>query len=277
METESKNPELKWERRLQEVASSFRYPATPDIQAKVRMRLRADSVRRAPVGSAVGPWGWRRLAVPALVAFLALATLLAVPSVRAAVARFLGVGAITILVSDTEEALGLPPEPTGGSTVTRAPVLEGRVTLAEAEEAAGFSILLPGSSAGIGLPDEVYLQQPDSMASQAVVILVWREPEGLETPTMSLYQIGIPGYGLKEASLDSITATEVKGEPAFWVEGEHVLQVWPLLDDDGDVEERLAGNVLVWTDGELTFRLEGAPSLAEAVRIAESLVAAGEN
>ena len=38
-----------------------------------------------------------------------------------------------------------------------------------------------------------------------------------------------------------------------------------------DEPARLAGNVLAWNDGELTFRIEGAPDLATAQRIAASL------
>ena len=43
---------------------------------------------------------------------------------------------------------------------------------------------------------------------------------------------------------------------------------------DGEVDAdavRLVGNVLAWNDGDLTLRIEGAPDLATALRIAESM------
>lgn len=332
MKTASKSPELNWERRLREVASSFPYPDTPDIHAAVQKRLRADGARRSLSGSSRRKEEWRRLAVAALVALLLLAALLAVPTVRAAIARILRVGAITIVVSETDEDLGRLPEsvdesaadvgenathtavpttlptrqrlstrevrsvtgvtppaipdiflftptsptrsPTPTPTATRRPRLEGPLTLLGAEAVVDFRIQLPDVSSGLESPDEIYLQSPGDTDLPSVAILIWVNPQGLETSRLVLYEIGVPEYGLKAASLNSLMETEVNDQRAFWIEGDHLLQI---PDSNGNVEERVIGNVLVWTDGRLTYRLEGAPSVEDAVRIAESLAPGLEN
>lgn len=335
MTVESDRAETAWERRLQEAAASFTYPTTPDIHVavqksvrmkSVRMRLSQESVHGEPGSAPVATGGSRRLAVALLVLLAMLVTLLAVPEVRAAVARFLRAGAITIFVGEMEPS----PETPGGETIgavsathtavptalaratqtpateqdpalqrtapafpdtvlatptaaptytptgtaTRLPLLEGPVTLAEAEAAVGFSVQLPAPSTGIGAPDGVYLERLPDGESRQVVVVIWFEPPGVETSALVLYQIGVPEYGMKRASLETVAETEVNGQQAYWVEGEHLLQV---PQDNGNVRERLAGNVLVWSEGRMTYRLEGAPSLPEAVRIAQLLVPAAED
>jgi hypothetical protein len=62
------------------------------------------------------------------------------------------------------------------------------------------------------------------------------------------------------------------GEPGFWVEGAPHVVAW--VDEEGMVREdelALAGNVLLWQKGELTFRLEGSETLRQALRIASSV------
>ena len=310
MKPESMRPELEWDRRLEEIASAFPYPDTPAIHAAVQQRLSALNKDHRPVASTEWNVQWRRLAQVALVLLLVLTALLAVPTVRAALAQLLRIGAITIFVGETEEGLEPSPEPavavlptkrassepglgTGltptavpdislstptrlpipTATITRAP-LHGPLTLPEAEEAVSFIIRLPDAATGLGPPDEIYLEYPSDLDSLKAIILVWLNPQGLEIPRLVLYQIGVPEYGIKEVSGESLRESEVNDELAYWIEGAHLLQI---PDGNGNVETRLVGNVLIWTEGRLTYRLEGAPSLVEAVRIAESLEPASGN
>jgi hypothetical protein len=64
----------------------------------------------------------------------------------------------------------------------------------------------------------------------------------------------------------------VNGHPGFWIAG-HPHELLYVNPDGKVVDEpaRLVDNVLAWNDGELTFRIEGAPDLATAQRIAASL------
>jgi hypothetical protein len=69
-----------------------------------------------------------------------------------------------------------------------------------------------------------------------------------------------------------VEAATVNGRPAYWVAGgEHFFFY---RDENGQIVEstlRLVGSTLIWEQDGLTLRIEGAPSLDEAMRIAESL------
>ena len=60
----------------------------------------------------------------------------------------------------------------------------------------------------------------------------------------------------------------VQQHTAVRKQGPHRLQL-----QSGDFEGRffVPGNVLIWFDGQMTYRLESGLTLAEATRIAESL------
>ena len=47
----------------------------------------------------------------------------------------------------------------------------------------------------------------------------------------------------------------MNGQNAYWTTGPHVIQ---LLTSEGVVHARVEGNVLLWTDGVYTMRLETA-------------------
>ena len=69
--------------------------------------------------------------------------------------------------------------------------------------------------------------------------------------------------------LESVT---VNGRPGYWIEGRPHAFVY--RDANGNVRDesyRLAGNVLLWEDGDLLLRLESALSKEEALRIASSV------
>lgn len=135
----------------------------------------------------------------------------------------------------------------------------------------GFDILLPAYPADLGQPDRVYVQKlSDPGLDGPIAILVWLDPARPDQAKLSLYQIPVPAYALKRASVESIRETMVDGYAAFWVQGPHRLQL-----QNGDYEEWLfvPGNALIWTDGQLTYRLESGLTMEEAVRIAESLTA----
>lgn len=253
-----------WEAALQETAASFPYPPTPDVVAGVRQRLAAPPPHWSRLVVPSAPRTRRRWAAAILLLLLA-GTLLVVPPVRAALVAFFRAGAITIFVGE--------PTPTLASTqvpsMTPPPLLETapgvRVTLAEAQAQAGFPLRLPLE---YGTPDEVYVQPlPDPGLAGQVVIMVWRDPAQTslpEQPRLRLYQIGAEEYGLKQAAMQAVREAWVHGQNAFWVEGGHVIQLpaGPYL-----VEQ----DVLIWTGGSVTYRLESGLSLAEAVQLAESL------
>jgi hypothetical protein len=67
-----------------------------------------------------------------------------------------------------------------------------------------------------------------------------------------------------------IQETTVNGQHAIWAIGPY-----PLLFSNGNMDfiRLIDGHVLIWAEGELTYRLETDLSLEEALKIAESLKA----
>jgi len=182
---------------------------------------------------------------------------LAVPAARAGVIEFLRFGAIRLILGPS----------TATPVATRTPVLtpivpplSGHTTLANARTLARFPILLPAYPADLGPPDEVYFQE---FAGQ-VVVTVWRAAGGV--PRLALYHITERNFALK--AVEIVEQTTVNGLRALWVRGPHLAQFQDLRM--GEIQ-LVAGNVLIWTQGEVTYRLESHVSLDEAVRIAESL------
>lgn len=234
-----------FERMLHDTAADMQrhYPATPDIAAGVRRRLAA---RRAAV------WAIPRLPRAAAVALAVLALValaLLAPGVRSALARFLGLDTVRVVPVATVPVPAATPDAR----------LAGLTTLEHARANARFPIRLP---AGHGEPLRVYLQKFD-FGEQ--VILVY--------PGFVLYQAGSLVY-LKMVDPGTIVRElRVDGQPALWLSGaEHLLQV---SAPDGtlrvETERVVAGNVLAWAVGEVTYRLETAWPLDAALAVAESM------
>jgi hypothetical protein len=69
-----------------------------------------------------------------------------------------------------------------------------------------------------------------------------------------------------------VEPTAVSGSPAYWIEGgEHYFFFRDANGQVLDATIRLVGSTLMWERDGLTVRIEGAPSLADAVRVAESM------
>jgi len=267
---------------LRLLGAELDYPVPDGLSERVRAELAA-----RPRGS----WrdrlswlarpGWRRSAGPsrrpawqaiaaaaALVLVVFVASLVAFPSVRATVADWLGLRGIGISVVPS-----LAPLPT-----TYRSLGFGRpVTLDEARSELAWPVLLP-TDPELGPPDEVYIDQslPDGAVS-----FVWAARPGI--PVSSA-----PGAGLVltefRATIDqrflqkivgpgtAVAPVHVDGRTGDWITGApHEVFVVDRSGQPIPATIRLAGNVLMWEDGELTLRLEGELALETAMRIAASV------
>ncbi len=240
--------EEQWEERVRSLAQALPYPETPNVAGAVRAQMLRDGQPRA---------GRQRLLVAGLVVALLVAGLLAVPQVRAAIVRALRIGAIRIFVLED----GATPTP--GTPLPPPTALAGEATLAEAQRQAGFPIRLPTHPPDLGLPDHVYVQE----VGGPVVVLVWMDRERPERVSLALHQLG-PGTFGDKFQPRVVEETDVGGSPAAWTEGPYLLE---LRGGSVDVVRLVTGHVLVWAEGEVTYRLESDLELEEAVRIAESL------
>jgi hypothetical protein len=256
--------DMDFETQLRSIASGMEYPATPDIAGSVAARPPGPRVRSMNRNHA-------RVLILAVVLF---ASLLFIPSVRAAVLDFIQVGVVRIFRSEpTAVPQNIPPTGTA-ATVTPAPTLPsllplleqmaGETTLSDAQQSVEYSILLPTYPNGIGKPDRVFVQE----ANGPMTILVWMDPQQPEQVKMSLHFIPQGSWAVDKFAPQAIDETDVNGHPAVWAVGPYLMM---LQNGDMKISRLVNGHVLIWEDGVVTYRLETDLSLEEAVRIAESL------
>jgi hypothetical protein len=121
----------------------------------------------------------------------------------------------------------------------------------------------------VGAPDAVFLSR--GIPGGAVSLLYGSEDEPRLLVTQFRGSVA-PELVKKTAAGTRFTAVLVRGREGYWLSGAPHAVVF--RDDEGVIREdriRLAGNVLLWVEDGITFRLEGRMALPEALRIAESL------
>ncbi len=70
----------------------------------------------------------------------------------------------------------------------------------------------------------------------------------------------------------SVTPTTVSDQDAWWVAGgDHFFFYRDAQGQVVDSTLRLASDTLIWEEAGVTHRVEGAPTLEDAIRVAESL------
>ena len=264
--------DMYFDRPLKEYARAFSYPPTPDIAASVRERLasRPGAAQRGRVTSRP-----RLALVAAALVVLALGAALLTPDVQAFVRYILRIGSVGIVVA--------PPTPTtvpGAGTAAPSPTqlptllqsLNGKTTLEDARTRMTFPLKVPSYPPDLGPPDLVYLQDPYSL-----VVLVWLDPGQPGKAKLSLIQI-VESAGLSQKAVshpEMVEETTVSGKKAAWVRGPHTL-VFTNPDGTTEFQQHLLveGNVLLWQDNIVTYRLETDLPKEEAIKVAESLVEA---
>ena len=66
---------------------------------------------------------------------------------------------------------------------------------------------------------------------------------------------------------------EVRSATGLWITGarHEIIYLDPATDRIVAKSRRLAGNVLIWEDGDVTYRLEGPKTVADARAVARNL------
>jgi hypothetical protein len=151
------------------------------------------------------------------------------------------------------------------------------LTLDEARARVAYPVLVP-TLPELGAPDEVYLSEPPAGGQVALVYAAapGRAAAAETGAALLLMQFrgstdeGFLGKGLGPGTrLEPVT---VNGARGYWIEG--APHFFFHQDEAGQARQeaiRLAGNVLLWEQGDLTLRLEGAMSKDEALRIAATV------
>jgi hypothetical protein len=211
------------ERALVALGRELDIPAAPDLRSRVRERI-----ERRP--------RQRRALVLALALLVAFGIALAVPSARSAILRFFHIGSVTI-----ERVETLPAARERSLVAGLGPPL----SLREAEQSSGVPLVLNAPR-----PRRFYAQ-PGLIATilhyQGTSVLL-AELQGDQT-----------GLTKKFAGPNTSVEPAPIGSFGLWLEGgKHVLTWVSSSGETRQMERRLAGNVLLWTEENRTYRLEGS-------------------
>ncbi len=252
-----------FEQQLFSISRGLDYPRTPDISGSVKRRLHASARPR---------FVSRRLAWPLVILLSLCSSLMLIPPARAAIIEFIQIGVVRIFRAEptksapTNQEFPLTATP-GPTTQPLIPMLEnlaGEMTLAEAQQTVDYPILLPSYPPDLGQPDRIFVQEADGK----MTILVWVDAQHPDKVLMSLHFIPSGSWAIRKMGPQIIQETTVNGRPAIWAVGPY-----PLLLSNGNMDfiRLIDGHVLIWADGDITYRLETSLSLEEAVKVAESL------
>jgi hypothetical protein len=239
-------------RALVDAGRELAFPPAPALAPAVVARLEADrGARTRPPFPGIVLWSRRRVLVVVAVGLLALLAL-------AFGARWV-LGAAEVRVRSGATPSGPPLEPS---------VLGEPVTLEELGSTAGFPIDLPSGPP----PDAAHLIRTESGGG---ALLVWDAGEpyptipGTSWGLLLLQIVDDEEVVVKDLNrFEDLREVEVDGRPAAWIDAPHQLIV---RTADGTRGFSVPGSVLIWTDGEVTFRMESALPLRRAIALAESI------
>jgi hypothetical protein len=236
---------------LRDLGAWLATPEPPDVSAAVRVRL-----ANPPQSTVRAKHRTRWLAAAA--ALLLAIVIALVPQTRAAVAH-----AVTgvLRFAGVEVHKGRPQVAPSPSPLpsTRSAGLD------EARRKARFPITVP---ARLGVPETVLIADPAPDGAPRVVSLLYLGG----TIRLDEFDGDLePGF-VKTQSGPDTEWTEVKGEFALWLPRPHAVVYVDRAGVRHEETARLAGTTLIWSDGRVSYRLEGAPTMLEAIAIATSLV-----
>lgn len=276
---------------LRQLGTGIAYPSPlattpdgPDLAVRVRQQIvasgadRAVTRRRRPFfawpGLSRGGRPMRRSLVLAIAALLVLAAIvgavgLGLPGIRIIFGDVPSPGPSPTTGPGASPSLGATPLGPLGSDLG----LGSALPLDEVERLAGIDLLLPTDPA-IGPPNVAYIA-----GSRAT--LVWATRPGL--PATEVAGIGLllsefaghvdPGYYNKVLDGETrLTRVTVNGSPGYWISGDPHFFFY--IDPDGvpvDETRRFVGDTLIWSIGDVTYRLESGLDMDDAIALAESL------
>jgi hypothetical protein len=279
-----------FEKQLRSIAKGLDYPRTPDIAGLVMKRLHPSlsplrGLRSATSGGVKGRV--RGFALTLTVIVILLSSLMLIPTARAAILEFIQIGIVRIFRAEPTPVT--PPQQefpvtmivvpvTATPAVTSEPLIPilerplipileriaGERSLEEAQEIVDYPILLPSYPPDLGSPDRVFVQDADGN----MTILIWIDPDQPGQVLMGLHIIPPGSWAVDKMQPALVQETTVNGQRAVWAVGPY-----PIRFSNGDFEflRLVEGHVLIWTDGEITYRLETNLELEEAIKVAESL------
>jgi hypothetical protein len=224
------------ERALTLLGREVDFPAEPDLRSRVRERVeRKRHLRRA-------------LVFTVALVVVAVGIAMAVPDARSSILRFFHIGSVTV-----ERVHTLPPARERPLAAGLGPPLSRH----DAEARSGVPLVLRG------VKPVRYYARPGLIAT----LLEYRGKPVL------LAELG----GDQAALTKKFIAPETRVEPAeigstgLWIEGGKHVVIWAAGTATFQVVSRLAGNVLLWVEGDRTFRLEADLDEGQMLRLARDI------
>jgi hypothetical protein len=241
--------------------------ATPAGQADLVAAVlgRIENVEGAPSATSARrgrpEWFHRRhprLVFAAIALAVVVTSVLAITPTRHAVARWFGIGGVRITQTDTT----LPPA-TGATTSSVS--ASTPIDLDTIARALAFRVRVP-SPALAGAPTGATV---DPAVPSGLIEIRYGEFTLVELAS----QPGAPPVLEKVLGPGTTTRTvTVTGRPGVWISGDPHQIAYNASDGDFTTDTvRRAGNVLLWEDHGVTYRIEGLASLDTALAIANSL------
>jgi hypothetical protein len=231
------------ERALVALGGELDFPPEPNLLPGIRARLE----RRRPFVP-----GRRALAFAVAVALVAFGIAMAVPDARSAILRFFHIGGVTVERVETLPAAKERPLTAGlGAPLSRR----------EAERRTGFAIRLPDFDGPA--PKRYYVRS-------GLIATLFKS--GSKDVLLVEFQGDQMGLTKKFATKETLVEPVQLGQFGLWLTGgPHVLR-WAFgHGEPHELETRLAGNVLIWLDGETTYRLEGDLGKAKMLDLAHQI------
>lgn len=239
-------------RALSAAGRDLAFPPTPSFAPAVATRLEVDRAARSrPPFPRIAIWSRRRVVLLAAIGLLAAIAL-------AFGARFV-LGAAEVRVQPGVTPTGPPLGPGA---------LGEPVAVSDVSAAVGFQVALPDGS----VPDEAYVVLTDAGRG---ALLAWNAGDRYaalpETPwgLVLLQLVGDDEIVLKTVDrFEDLLDSRVNGRRAFWIDAPHELFV---ATEAGDESFTVQGNVLIWAEGLVTYRMETTLRLREAIALAETI------
>jgi hypothetical protein len=224
------------ERALVSLGEAIDFPPAPDLRPAVRERLE----RRRFV---------RPLVFAVALVIVAFGIAMAVPQARSSILRFFHIGAVTI-----ERVQTLPPA-------------------RERPLAAGLGAALPldQAEARSGVRLVLHAPRPDRFYARPGLLATLLEYRGRPV-LLAEFQGDQLGITKKLAGPGTTVEPAPIGSFGIWIAGgKHVLYWETSPGQISQIEPRLAGDVLIWTEGGRTFRLEGALREEQMLELARDI------
>jgi hypothetical protein len=224
------------ERALVQLGRQLDCPAEPDLGSRLRARIERKRFAHP-------------LVVAVALAVVAFAVAFAVPQARSSILRFFHIGAVTIERVETLPAAQERPLAAG---------LGPALKLREAEAQSGVPLVLPGAK-----PQHFYARRG------LIATLIRYHGKPILLAELQGEQVGITK---KLAGSGTHVEPAAIGSMGLWLSGGRHLVIWETgAGSTGRLESRLAGNVLIWTERDRTFRLEGALDKSRMLKLGSQI------